>query len=259
MKLVPANFLSMSAFIRNSTKSLPLVCQVTFILLVAFAFYAVTPIQGQTSPATRTHPAISGDLVELLKFVGQTFDTSVLAEISQPFPTGLRIPDGQDTADEVMDLLVQQSAGYAWQRHGNVMWIYNPDVTRSSGDFLNLRRKFARLPDSLARLRLHLPMEVSVAEGKGGGVVTGIASKELEESKLTPMTLNDVSIRDVLFQAADQVKLLCLFIFPNSNPTPADQDETFSNWYLIPNKSLMEPLGARSVPAKHNFGSGRER
>jgi hypothetical protein len=110
------------------------------------------------------------------------------------------------------------------------------------------------MPDSLANLRLTLPVEVSVAEGRGGGVTAGVVPLKDKDMQLSPEILSNASIRDVLLRAATEVKLFCLFIFPNSTPTQSDEDEAFINWHLIPNKFLAsQPWGIRSLPAKHNF------
>lgn len=226
-------------------------------LLLTFCLTGALPALNTSSfPAeAKEHPAISGDLVFALAHVAQVFDVSLVAETAQPYPANVRLPGGIHTAQELLNLLVQQCPGYRWQEKGSVAWVYNEDVLHSSGDFLNRRIDRIKMPVSLADLHIQLPVEVSVAEGRGRGVTAGVAPREQQEFHLAPETLTGVSIRDVLLRAGTEVRLFCLVVFPNSNPTESDEDEAFSNWYLVPIKLLdSKPLGVRSAPAKHNFG-----
>ena len=238
---------------RALTHCLTLIALVLFVGNIDVMQGASATTSFPTDP--KEHSSFSGDLVSALTYIGQTFDVSIVAEVAQPYPTQLRLPAGKHTAEELLTLLVQQAAGYAWQKQGSVAWVYNQEVAHSTGDFLNLHRTAVRMPGNLGELRLQLPMEVSVAEGHGGGVGTGVVPREHEEFHLSPETLANPTIRDVLFRAATEVKLLSVIVFPNSSPTPSDQDEAFSNWYLVPNELLSsQPLHVRSLPAKHNFG-----
>jgi hypothetical protein len=89
----------------------------------------------------KAYSTTSGDLVEMLMSIAETFDVSIVAEIAQPYSVHVHISGGTHTAEELLNLVVQQCPGYAWQKKGNVAWVYSEDIIRSPGDFLNLRRR----------------------------------------------------------------------------------------------------------------------
>jgi hypothetical protein len=83
----------------------------------------------------KAYSTTSGDLVEVLMSIAETFDVSVVAEIAQPYPVHVQISAGTHGAEELLNLVVQQCSGYAWQKKGSVAWEYSEDVIRSPGDF----------------------------------------------------------------------------------------------------------------------------
>lgn len=206
----------------------------------------------EKSSAPIWHPRVAGDLVGVLASTAETFHVPVVAELAQPYPLSLDLPAGSDTLAAYMDSVVKQTPGYSWQKKNGAVWIYNRKLLMASANFLNRRIEKFMMPRNFAELKKLLPVYISVAEGRGGGVTAGGGTPEEERIILSPGVLRDATVREILFHVAKQTpELFSLVIFPSDNPQPKDEPEAFATWRLVAVSSLaLNPLHMKSYPGK---------
>jgi hypothetical protein len=196
------------------------------------------------------HGEETGDLVRILAFIAGTFKVSVLGELAQPYPNEVRVPAGRHTLEQTMNLVIQQCPEYRWRSEDGTLWVYRKSLLDARANFLNLRLKVFRMPDNLGDLKRFLPMDIQVAEGKGGGVTAGGPTPDQTSAKLSPEVFKNISVRDALIRAATEQKVFCLFLFPNGNPTTeAEGNDALGSWFLTTVDSLATtPPYLRSMP-----------
>lgn len=220
-----------------------------------------SPEKSSAPSAPIQHARVSGDLVGVLTSTAKTFHVPIVAELAQPYPLSLDVPAGSDTLTAYMDLVVKQSPGYSWQNANGAVWIYNRKLLMARADFLERRIEKFMMPRNFAELKKLLPVYISVAEGRGGGVTAGGGTPEEERISLSPEVIRDATVREILFHVAKQTpELFSLVIFPNDNPQPKDEPEAFATWRLVTVSSLtLNPLHMKSYPVPAQSGRKKVR
>lgn len=214
---------------------------------------AIPPDVGLKSK--HQHTQRSGDLIEVLGFIANTFSVPMVIEVAQPYPVDLSIPAGTDSAAQLIEALIAKCRGYDWRDDGGVVVVTKSSLMASPGDFMNRRLPVFVMPADVAYLRLQLAGALAAPPGVAP-LITGITPPDLTALKLPQgRVLKGFTGREILITAAKENReIFSLIIFPNGNPkTQKDRSEATGSWYIRSISSLSStPLRVRSMPAKQH-------
>lgn len=180
----------------------------------------------------------SPHLIHVLIEAADRYKVSIVAEIVQPFPTNLVIPEADDVYS-FLNAALAPYPEYGWTRRGAAIWVFHRKLAGAEKSFLNMRVKRFQLRDSFGEMRISIPDAIRAAESGGanlGSVASGGASEFWKSIKLRDELLEDVLVRDILFRLADQLegtphRLCSIFQFPTDFPkTKTDRDYAVRTW-----------------------------
>lgn len=207
-----------------------------------------SPVNAQSDPLGQAiaHPALSGDLANVLAQVAHSGHIPFVAELAQPLPK-IKVPEGSHTGRDLLDLIAQQAPGYTWELKGSVVHFYNRRLSHAKFNFLNLRFRQFYMRKNVSDLKLWLPnLEVGLLNGKdtSGAAISGFGNPELEKNTLQPEGLVNVTGREILFRAAtESPTFFTVIVFPSDAPkTKREAEQTTLNWFWRSLNEEFKPL-----------------
>jgi hypothetical protein len=177
----------------------------------------------------------SADLANTLAQVAWLSHLPMIAELAQPLPR-IEIAEGTYVAKDLLQEIARQAPDYQWAAEGKVVHFYNRKLSGAKFNFLNLRLPRFAMPSNLSEFKLTFPeREFGLLQGySGGGLVTiGFGDTMLEKDLLQPVTLENVTGREILVRAANESPtFLTIIAFPNADPTQNEMEQDMNrNWF----------------------------
>ncbi|MCU1310092.1 MAG: hypothetical protein JWO20_1217 [Candidatus Angelobacter sp.] len=197
--------------------------------------------------AVHHHRSLRADLPNALAFISTEFQVPIIAEIAIDGPNEIVIPEGSDSAARLLDLIISQTKYNSWEELGGVAHVYNKELQRSTGNFLNTKLKSFKLPNNVSDLKIGLRAQLySAAQGLSGTVISDFPSRELSKERLPSKSFRNATGRDILIAAAKlSPNFTSIIVFPRKNPKGKDDlDYAMGHWNWISlNRTEQPPAG----------------
>jgi TonB family protein len=210
----------------------------------------------QLSNAAQHHGAITGDLAEALGAIAVQMRVPIVAELALPLPNGFNVPDGDETAEKLLNSIIAASPGYSWKWVGRIAHIYNRRLLTAPSNFLNFDLESLLLPSNVAEFSVtvrnalwqcSIPKRIAdhrQCPAPIGGVIGGLWPTALEPLRLTPKRIGATSARQVMLEVAnDSGRFYSIVVFPRPNArTPQDAEFAFYHWAWHPLSDPAKPF-----------------
>ena len=228
----------------NCMRTVALLCVITWSLFASSQGGRATSrldwsLQQRLDTPQRVASA-SVTLRDFVGFIGNSFKVPLLVEATSPVPD-LTIPAGTYSARQLLDIGVLQLRGYEWKPEGGVAHLYQTELVRSHGNFLNVQIHRYYFPKSVGDFVLSFRACIhSTINGYGslGGVITGIMPLGLDKESLPYAEgFEDVTARAILLRALQANGRFYVLIAYESTRPKLTSDFPFVNWFtqwLVP-------------------------
>ena len=228
-------------------------------LAIIWHVAAVLPtvlLAQQPANSRQHHGAITGDLAEALGAVAVQLRVPIVAELALPLPHGFNLPEGNDTAEPLLNSIIAASPNYTWKWEGRVAHVYNRRLLTAPSNFLTLQLESFRLPGNVAQLNVMLrnalwecSIPKTIANHRRcplplGFAFAGFWPTALEPLRLTPHRIRVTSARQVMLEGAnDNGQFYSIVVFPRSDARgPEAAEFGFSNWAWHPLSDTGKPF-----------------
>jgi hypothetical protein len=205
-------------------------------LVILFSLQAVF-LQGQEDGVTKSY-----ELRDVLA-AAVADHQAVLAEIVRPMPKVHLAARTLQNERELLRSLRKQLPQYQITLQNGIIFVADRTLLKDHTNPLNIRIKLFVMPEDLNALKRMLPAAANSARTGGSGigaVANGLAMPDELSPKLKPETLHDVTVREILIKAAQEIgTMISILTLPSAHLSEKDfGNVAFIDWELAGGKGL---------------------
>jgi hypothetical protein len=214
-----------------------------FILLAALTpTHLWTQAGALDQPISHGH--LTGDLANVLAQVSYSTKIPIIGELALPLPT-IDIREGSHSGRYLIQAIADQAAGYKWQSQGLAVLFYKQTLEQQKLNPLSLRFPRFVMPENVSKLKYILPsLEGGLLEGPSpkGVLLTGFGDVALEKYSLQAATLENVSGREILVQAARQSPFFSVIVIFDESKLKNKKESANAEWHWQSFSSALMPI-----------------
>src|SRR5205814_2277492 len=184
------------------------------------------------------HKQFGSDFVNAVDFVSHEYHIPIIAEVTFSANRQVLFDKHEDSARQLLNLLISKIDDCAWEDRAGVIHIYQKQLLNAPGNFLNVKLKTFLLSGTMSDFKLALRTRLyNASQGftGTGGVISDFPSQQLSGQTLPRKLLRDVTGRDILFTAAKlNPQFSSIIVFPRPKPEgKTDMDYASRNWFWL--------------------------